>query len=508
MTQMKKAIKIDTYSRLGNNKNLLSSDEGRAKFAGKAHAELPDIIEAHQAWMLMLMRQEVVPQDRGVRILQALSAIDDDVIGQMIVNYDPRFPKPILQLERYLFDQVGEFASDVVLARTLPPPLYRMKARRAMLPLIENLLGLLDTLLAKSEKHRLAVMPGYTHLQHAQLMTFGHYLLGLYDALWRALGDLEIAYDATNLCDMGCGALAGVSIPIDRSLLADLLGFDGVLEHSNDCVAATDHAVNTVAAMTNIAIPLSRVANELDTWSCFEWNMVELDDSLAETSSLMPQKKNPCVFEEVRSMLAEVSACYNDVVCRMHNTSYGDTIEVQAACERVVPTMDGLGKIMDVFGQAINTLIIKPSIMRRHAQEGFSTVTELVSILYREAQIPPRISHAIIAQAVRQVWEEGQTASAINASLLNEAAYEITGTTLNLTDEEISAALNAERFITAHNSQGGVAPTEVKRMIEQRIPTLSQAVQRQRSRRERIKRARQQLVEMVTLGATVRMENG
>jgi len=495
MTQMKKPVVLDTLGRLSDaKKDALAQSNNREVFAGRVYAEMPDVIEANLAWLLMLVRQGVVPPDRGAQLLGALAAIDDVAIAGMIADYNPRFPpKPILQLESYLVGQVGEIASDVLLARTLPPPLYRMKARRAILPFVGKLLKLLDTLLCRSEQYRDAVMPGYTHLQHAQPMTFGHYLLGLYEALWRGLGDMERAYDATNLCDMGCGALSGVSVPIDRAILATWLGFDGVLEHSNDCVAATDHAVATVAAMTNLAIPLSRVANELETWACFDWNMVEIDDSLADTSSMMPQKKNACTFEETRSALADVSACYNDVVCRMHNTQYGDTIEVQAACERVVPTLDKLGWIIDIFDKSVDTLIVKPDIMLRYAQDGFSTVTELVSVLYRQAQIPPRVSHTIIGRAVRHVWEAGRTAAAIDAALLSRIAADVTDLPLNLTDEQVAAALDARHFVSVHTSQGGVAPTEVKRMIDDRRPRLSEASTRQRERTERLQHAHRQL---------------
>lgn len=497
MTRMKKPVVLDTLSRLSNTKaEEMARSDGREVFMGRVHAELPDVIEANMAWLLMLVRQGVVPPERGARLLSAMMTIDDDAIAAMIDNFNPRLPpKPILQLESYLVGQVGEIASDALLARTLPPPQYRMSARRAILPFIDKLLILLDTLLRKSEAHRETVMPGYTHLQHAQPTTFGHYLLGLYEALWRGLGDIEHAYDATNLCDMGCGALAGVSIPIDRGLLAQWLGFDGVLEHSNDCVAATDHAVATVAALTNIAIPLSRVGNELETWTCFDWNMIEVDDSLADTSSMMPQKKNACTFEQTRGALADVMACYNDVVCRMHSTQYGDTIEVQAACERVMPTLKKIGWIIDIFNKSVDTLIVKPDIMLRYAQEGFSTVTELVPILYRQAQIPPRVSHAIIGRAVRHVWEAGQTAKAINAALLRQIAKEITDIPLNLTDEQITDALDARHFVNAHTSQGGVAPAEVKRMIDERHPRLSKALSRQETRKQRLELAHRQLWE-------------
>lgn len=488
---------LDTLGRLGGKRDWSTADHFRETFTNGAFAEVFPIVEVHEAWIAMLVRSGVVPAARGATILQALGKIDAAAVGEMIRSYDKRFPKPILQVERYLVDQIGMIATDVILERTLPPPLYRMKARKALLPLIASTLRLMETLLEKSEAHRETVMPGYTHLQHAQPMTFGHYLLGLYDALDRALRQLEAAYATTNRCDMGCGALAGVSVLVDRPFLAKMLGFDGIIEHSNDCVAATDHAVDTVLAMTNIALPLSRVANELDMWSGFEMDMVEVSDELAETSSLMPQKKNPCVFEEVRATIAVVSGCYNEIVCSMHNTSYGDTIEVQAACERITPTAGELVRILDFFEKAVRTLSVKAEKMRQHASRGFSTVTELVAILYREAKLPPRVSHAIVSAVVRQVVAEGGTALDIRATAINEIARKIIEQPLTITDDQIAAALDPVRFVEAHDSQGGVAPREVLRMVEARKGALVAAGKRHDDRQARLEAAKLMRAEVI-----------
>jgi argininosuccinate lyase len=466
-TQDYRHIKPDTHSRL-RGKEIPSLEEGRRNFAQIAFDEIPRVTKVHQAWVVMMIRQEIIDRQEGREILTALSRIDDRAIQEMIDTYDPRFYKWRVQFERYLMDKIGSAASNINIARTLPPPLYRMKLREGVLPLLEATLAFRRNLLDKAELYRHVVMPGYTHNQHAQPMTFGHYLLGLYEPVSRACVQLENAYDLINLCDLGCGALAGTSFNIDRELPASLLGFDGVLEHTNDCVGSTDQATNVVAAMLNLAIPMSRVANEMHTWATFEFNMIELSDAICEASSMMPQKKSPCVFEDIRETLAKVLGCYTDIVCRAQNTMYGDTIEVYEASELVPNTIAEVVKSVNAFNRVLDNLIVKEDIMLDYARRGFSTATELAAVLFREAGLPMRIAHAIVGESVHDVWEKGKTAVDITSDVVDRAAEKIIGKPLKLNPDLVAAAMDPVQFVEAHKSQGAVAPAEVHRMVEHR----------------------------------------
>ena len=382
-------IKPDTHSRL-RGKEIPSLEEGRKAFAALAYDEIPRATKVHKAWTVMLIERGIIDKGEGHEILKTLSRINDKAIAEMIQSYDPHFYKWRVQFERYLMDKVGSIAGNINIGRTLPPPLYRMKLREAVVPLIQATLEFRQNLLDRADEYRDAVMPGYTHNQHAQPMTFGHYLLGLYEAIDRAAVQLEQAYDVINICDLGCGALAGTSFNVDREKPARFLGFDRVMEHTNDCVASTDQATNVVAAMINLAIPMSRVANEMHWWATFEFNMIELTDAICEASSMMPQKKSPCVFEEIRCTLGKVLGCYSDIVCRAQNTLYGDTIEVYEASEYVPNTVADVIKAINTFNKVLNNLIVKKDIMLRHAQRGFSTATELAAFLFRETHLPLR----------------------------------------------------------------------------------------------------------------------
>ncbi|MBE7560835.1 argininosuccinate lyase [bacterium] len=484
---------LDTFTRLGGKKELKTRQEGIAFFLSEAHELIPRYARVHSAWTVMLVRQGILDTERGAKILGALRDVGPHTIDEMVATYDPRFPKTILQFERYLTDKIGPIASDVIIGRTLPPPHYRMKMREAILPLLDAVLAFQKTLLEYSDLHREVVMPGYTHYMHAQPMTFGHYLLGLHEAVAEAEAQLEASYASVNRCDLGCGALAGTSFPIDRELPARLLGFDSVLEHANFCVAGTDQAVTLVCALTNLMLPMGRAATEMYHWCTFEYNMLEVDASISETSSMMPQKRNPCVFEEIRQTVGAVMGAYNDACARSHNIMWGDTIEVMQLSEATVPVVEKVLYAVNLFNKTVPAISVHREVMLKHAAEGFSTCTELAAILVREKKIPWRICHAIVAEVVRELSDSGRTARDMTPELVDEMARRVTGEPLGLDAARIGAALDPVKFVAAHRSRGGVAPEEVGRMVAERKRRLAEALERQKERYHRLAQAESDL---------------
>jgi len=477
---------LDTFTRLGGNKILPDAEKARQHFARTARDDVARIVKSHKAWIVTLAREDVLETDNACRILEALASVDFD---HMVETYDVRFDKPILQVERYLVEQVGEHGSDVVAGRTLPPPLYRMKLREAILPLIDATHELREALLARAGEHAETVMPGYTHSSHAQPMTYGHYLLGVHDAIARASRQVEAAYAATNRSDMGCGALAGTSFAVDRLLLADLLGFDGIIEHSNDCVAATDFVIDLAAAVTNLFIPISRAANEMGMWTMFEMDMLDIADSIAATSSLMPQKKNATICEHLRFGLASVIGLYSEIATGAHSAPYGDTMDVMFIWRRAPAIAEKGAWGCRRMKTLVESLTPRPETMLRLAREGFSTAPELAAVLFREKGLAWRTAHAIVASVVRRLIEEGKTASDITPAVLDEISVAVTGETVGLPAGVLQSAIDPRAFVEAHASRGGVAPQEVRRMLEERNRELNGDRKRQQRRRQHLAEA-------------------
>ncbi|UCF98869.1 MAG: argininosuccinate lyase [Spirochaetaceae bacterium] len=484
---------LDPFGRIGGQRKSILDEERKHYFIQNASRQIPLFVKVHKAWTLMLIKQEVISAERGKKILEALYRIDERAITEMIQNWDPSGWEPMMQLERYLTAKIGQIASDVNIARTIPPPFYRMELADLLIGLIEATISFRKILLKNASAHVSTVMPGYTHLQHAQPTTYGHYLLGFFDAVDRASLQVEQAYSKTNRFELGCGALSGTSFDIDRQMPADLLGFDGLVEHSNDAVAATDFIVDCVAALTNLMIPLSRVANDLDIWSSFEFGMVEIADHLTNPSSMMPQKKNPAIFEICRMALGQILGSFGEIVCSAHAVPYGDVIEMRELAFKIHPTIREVIRVFALMGEGIDTLIVHKEMMLKHARAGFSTVTELAALLYREANIPLRMAHGIVAEVVRTCLAEGRLATEVSPELVKQAALKVTGKTIRIDSDPLESALDPSRFVEVHDSQGGVAPSEVNRMIKVRDKDLTKTVERQAKRLEKLHEADSEL---------------
>lgn len=485
-------LNLDTHTRLGGDKELPSIEEGKQILRTEGH-EIPNFAKGHMAWVVMLVKQGILGWEDGAKVLRVLRDVDENIVDRMLEVYDIRFPKTILQFEHYLTTLVGDIASNVIIGRTLPPPYYRMKMREDVLALLDSVLEFRETLLEYSAVHRDVVMPGYTHYMHAQPMTFGHYLLGFHEAVAHACDELEAAYASVNRSDLGCGALAGTSFNIDRELPAALLGFDGIVEHSNYCVAGTDQAVDLANAMNNLALPMSRTATEMSHWCTFEYNLLELSTRLSEPSSMMPQKKNACLFEDIRAIAGVVLGSYIDVSTRSHNIMYGDTIEVIRLSEVMRPVVQKMIEALRIYNKVVPGISVHREVMLRYAHEGYSTCSELAAILVLEKGLAWRVCHAIVAEVVRQLCDENKTADKITSELVDEAAIKITGMPVGLSVEALQSSMDAVKFVEAHKSRGGVAPEEVQRMVNQREKDLAAARQRQSERRRQLEDADRRL---------------
>ena len=439
----------------------------------------------HKAWLVMLAKTRIVEKERARKIMRALEGVGEEAIREMIATWTPSSWEPLIQLERYLTSRAGQAASDLNIARTLPPPFYRMEILPLLSDLMDEILSFLQVLLGKAAENLETVMPGYTHLQHAQPMTYGHYLVGLFDAVARAYGQLEAAYGRTNQFELGCGALAGTSFAIDREMPARLLAFDGIVEHSNDAVAATDFIVDVLAGLVNLMVPVGRVANDLDVWSSFEFGMVEVADEICNPSSMMPQKKNPALFEFCRMSLGAMLGGLAEVVCGAHATPYGDVIEMRELAFSVHPRITEATRQIRVMSEAIATLILKKERMLELARNGFSTATELAAVLYREAGMPLRMAHGIVAETVRKLAGEGKHPDDITPELIAEISQRVTGTAVHLCRERLRASVDPVEFVNAHTSAGGVSPASVRMMIDTRGPLLAELRRRQQQRADR-----------------------
>ena len=435
------------------------------------------LIDAHRAWLVMLAERGIVPADRVaapiLRALDELQAAGADALRP----FDPAVEFYYLHMERALIARVegGEaVVGNLNLGRTRPEPLNRMVMREALLRVLDHLLNVRRTLLDRGDAEAQTVMPGYTHLLHAQPTTLGHYLAALADLFARDTRRLLAAYETTDQCTLGCGAMSGTSLPVDRDRVRELLGFARLCENTIDSVSAADHVTESAAALAGVMSGIGRLAQDLYVWSSQEFAMIDVTDAFASPSSLMPQKKNALVLEYVRSRTARAVGDLAGCFAVLHNVGYMDSEEVELECYR--PLFDGFALVEEALPTMQALLAaMQPDreLMRRRAAEGFSSVTALAELIHTKTDLSYRTAHRVVASAVRLAVERGLDATGINASLLNQAAAETIGAAIALDDAAIAQCLDPRRFIEQHAVIGGTAPREVKRMIASRRDQLS-----------------------------------
>lgn len=454
------------------------------------------LIAAHRAWIVMLVEREIVTREHGSLILRALAEIERE--GPDCARpFDASLDYYYLHIERSLVARVpgGEsVVGNLNLGRTRPEPLARMVLRDALLDTLDRVLDLRRALIARAREEADTVMPGYTHLQHAQPTTFGHYVLAIQDHLQRDTTRLVSALGTVDRCTLGCGAMSGTSLDIDRERVMHLLGFPVLCENTIDSVAATDHVLESAAAVSTTMNVVARFCQDLYIWSSQEYAMVDVTDAFSSPSSLMPQKKNALILEYVRSRAARCVGALTGSFAVMQNVGYMDTEEVEI--ESYIPLYESLrlaGEAIPPITALVRALKLDRSLCQARAAWGFSSVTSLAEALQTERDISYRTAHRIVARAVLLAVEAGKDATGIDSRLLSQAACDMTGRPMEMTDEAIATCLDPRRFVQQHRVVGATAPDEVRRMAGLRQSVLEGDEEDVRARRERIRHADREL---------------
>ncbi len=442
------------------------------------------LIDANKAWVVMLVEASIVPASAGGKLLGAVIALEEEGRDGM-GEFNPAFEYFYSTMEHYLTEHVGEEVSgEINIGRTRPEPLARMALRQRLLALMEVVASLKGHLLDVAERESATVMPMWTHMQHAQVSTVGHYLLGIVDQLDRDSERLLAAYHQVNHCTLGCGALAGSSYPLNRDRVAELLGFEGLVENTNDCVASGDYALEAASAVATMMIGVSRLCQDLYTWHTQEFAYLSIGDDFSGSSSLMPQKKNPYPFEYVRTLSAHAVGEMTSLFATLHNTNFQDIKDVE---EGLAPplfrSLDEARRALRLLEGTIRTLQFDEQVMYRQAAAHFATCTELASVIHRQTDLSYRTAHRVVGHLVLLAIKRGVTADQADAALVNEAARDILGRSLDIDDASVHQALEPRNFIRAHTVRGGPAPEalraatkvarERQRTLQQQLETLN-----------------------------------
>ncbi|MFZ5756385.1 MAG: argininosuccinate lyase [Pseudomonadota bacterium] len=312
--------------------------------------------------------------------------------------------------------------------------------------------GLVDL----AEREADTIMPGFTHLQTAQPVTFGHHLLAWFENLERDHARFADARKRTNRLPLGSAALAGTTYPIDRELVRELLGFDDICRNSLDAVSDRDFAIEFCAAAAILLTHLSRFSEELVLWTSAQFNFINLPDRFCTGSSIMPQKKNPDVPELVRGKSGRVNGDLIALLTLMKSQPLAYNKDNQEDKEPLFDAVDTVRGCLRAFADMVPALEPKREVMREAARRGFSTATDLADYLVKKG-VPFRESHEIVGKAVRFGVEQQRDLAQLTLDELRKFSPEI--------GEDVFAVLTLEGSVNARNHAGGTAPAQVRKAV-------------------------------------------
>jgi len=324
------------------------------------------------------------------------------------------------------------------------------------------------TLLTLAEREMTTVLPGFTHLQHAQPLVLAHHLLAYFWMLDRDRERLTDCRHRLNRSPLGAGALAGTGFPIDRQQTADALGFDSVIENSLDAVSDRDFAIEFLACASILMMHLSRLAEEIILWNTPEFGFVTLDDAVTTGSSIMPQKKNPDVAELTRGKTGRVYGSLISLLTLMKGLPLAYNKDMQEDKEPLFDALDTLHLVLPAMQRTLGTATFHADRMREATAGDFSTATDLADFMVRRG-LPFRDSHSLVGQIVRHCLEEGIALEELNESMLLMLAPSLAEHAA-----EALAVLSVDASIATRRSQGGTSPDAVRLQWERAKTRLTE----------------------------------
>ncbi len=333
----------------------------------------------------------------------------------------------------------------------------RMVLKKESAEITEKLKELVLVLCDKAEENKTAIMPGYTHLQRAQPITFGHHLMAYAAMLLRDIDRLSDAYERMNVLPLGSGALAGTTYPIDRNLVAEYLGFDSVSQNSLDGVSDRDFCMELAAALSIIMVHLSRFAEEIIMWCSWEFKFVELDDAFSTGSSIMPQKKNPDIAELVRGKSGRVFGDLTTLLTVMKGIPLAYNKDMQEDKEAIFDAVDTVKMCLNAFTPMIETMTVLPDNMRAAAAKGFINATDCADYLVGKG-LPFRDAYKATGELVALCIDKGLTLETLPLKEYKAVC--------DLFDGGVYDAINLEKCVADRLSEGGPSVQSVEKQIK------------------------------------------
>jgi len=407
----------------------------------------------------MLLAQGIVSADDGAAILGGLATIEREIAAG-VFPWRPEFEDVHMNVEARLSELIGPAAGRLHTARSRNDQVaadFRLWVREACDRTIDQIETVQRALLTQAEAHADTLMPGFTHLQPAQPVTFGHHLLAYVEMLNRDAGRFADARIRLNECPLGAAALAGSPFPIDRHAVAEALGFDEPCANSLDAVSARDFALEALAATTVCGTHLSRLAEEIVLWSTPQFGFVRLSDAFSTGSSIMPQKRNPDAAELVRGKVGRMLGAFTALAMVMKGLPLAYSKDMQEDKPPVFDAFDALELSLAAMTGMVADLAPDVERMAAAAGAGYSTATDLADWLVRELGLPFREAHHVTGAAVKRAEALGLGLDALALEELRALEPRV--------HPGVYEVLSPRASAESRRSYGGTAPEQVRVQI-------------------------------------------
>jgi len=400
----------------------------------------------------VLSKNDLADIERGMACI-----LDEITLGKFAWSID--LEDVHLNIEKRLTDLVGEAGKRLHTGRSRNDQVatdIRLYLRAAIDETLVLIAAFQARLLDLADQHVDTLMPGFTHLQVAQPVSFAHHLMAYYEMLRRDASRFTDCRRRLNVLPLGAGALAGTTFPIDRERVAEELGFDGICENSLDAVSDRDFAIEFCACAALVMTHLSRLSEELILWMNPRFGFIRLADRFCTGSSMMPQKKNPDVPELVRGKTGRVNGHLVALLTLMKGQPLAYNKDNQEDKEPLFDTVDTLGATLRIYADMVGGIDVDKEAMRRAAMEGCATATDLADYLVKKG-MPFREAHEIVARAVRHAAAKGIDLAQLGVGELKQFS--------NLIDADVIEKLSLEGSLSARDHIGGTAPKQVRAAI-------------------------------------------
>ena len=423
------------------------------------HKMYKEDIEGSIAHAKMLAKQHIIEKDDESKIIFGLNSILKDIENGSL-EFDPNAEDIHMFIEAELTKRIGQSGKKLHTARSRNDQValdIRMYLKKHVIEIKQNLKNLIYTLLEKAKENTETIMPGYTHMQRAQPITFAHHLMAYVEMFKRDIERLTETYGRIDTCPIGSCALAGTTYNLDREFEAKELGFSKITNNSLDGVSDRDFIIELLADISIIMMHLSRISEEIILWSSWEFKFVELDDAFSTGSSIMPQKKNPDITELIRGKTGRVYGSLIGMLTVMKGTPLAYNKDMQEDKELVFDAIDTVNLSLSTIDPLIKTMTVLKENMKAAAEKGFINATDCADYLV-EKGLPFRDAYKVVGNIVKYCIENNTTLEKLDLSVYKQFN--------SVFGQDIYQAIDLINCINKRNVIGGPAKEQVEKQIE------------------------------------------